>query len=135
MSLLSVLGAGLFAAGCGAGWWLCRDREARRAERLGAELDEARREYAGYRQQVEKHFAQTSDLFRDLTHQYTALYAHLAEGTRDLCSSQVPALGRGLDLPALERDPRPSQRVELPGEPEAPESSGASGGNIGVEER
>jgi hypothetical protein len=135
MSVLSVLGAGLFAAGFGAGWWLCRDREARRAERLGAELEEARREYAGYRQQVEKHFAQTSDLFRDLTHQYTALYAHLAEGTRDLCSSQVPALGRGFDLPALERGPRPSQHAGQPGEPEPSESLEAAGGNVSVEER
>ncbi len=101
MSLLSAVGAALFAAGVGAGWWACRDRDARaRAESLAQELEAALREHETYREHVEKHFGQTSDLFRDLTRQYAAVYAHLAEGARDLCQAQ-PALGRGLDFPGL----------------------------------
>ena len=50
---------------------------------------------------MEKHFERTSELFRDLTEQYTALYAHLAEGARELCAEGGPALGRGLNDPLL----------------------------------
>ena len=68
-----------------------------------------------------KHFSGTSDLFRDLTHQYTTLYAHLAEGARELCPDQVPSLGHGMGEPplvaALTREPRapgPAEHEELP---------------------
>ena len=64
MSWLSAVGAALFAAGAIAGWWLCRDRAARsRAEQLERELEEAERGHLAYREQVEKHFTQTSELF------------------------------------------------------------------------
>ncbi len=102
MSLLSAVGAVLFAAGAAGGWWLCRDREARaRAEWLERELEDEQLRHQAYQQEVEKHFGQTSDLFRDLTQQYTALYGHLAEGARELCSTQMPALARGQDFPIL----------------------------------
>ncbi len=102
MSLLSAVGAVLFAAGAAAGWWLCRDREARgRAEWLERELEDEQLRHQAYQQEVEKHFAQTSDLFRGLTQQYTTLYGHLAEGARELCSEHIPALASGQDFPAL----------------------------------
>ena len=72
-----------------------------RAEQLGIELDEASEEIEAQRVEVAKHFEETSDLFRDLTEQYTRLYAHLAEGAREFCPEEVPALGRGLDGPLL----------------------------------
>ena len=52
-----------------------------------------------------KERAQTSDRFQDLTQQYTALYGHLAEGARELCSTQVPALASGHDFPTLAASP------------------------------
>ena len=121
MSLLSVVGAVLFAAGAAAGWWLCRDREARgRAEWLERELEDEQLRHEAYQQEVEKHFAQTSDLFRDLTQQYTALYGHLAEGARELCSTQVPALASGHDFPALAGPPNASAaRTREPRTPQA----------------
>ena len=117
MSWLSAVGAALFAAGAIAGWWLCRDRDARsRAEQLERELEEAERGHLAYREQVEKHFSQTSELFRDLTHQYRAVVAHLAEGARDLCASEVPALGAGLDFAVLVQPSPPSSVEAQPAE-------------------
>ena len=69
---------------------------------LERDLETARSEFHGYRDRVEKHFGQTSDLFRDLTARYTALYTHLAEGARDLCPERVPELGRGFEGALLE---------------------------------
>jgi len=73
-----------------------------RVERLVREIDEAREELETQRAEVAKHFEETSDLFRDLTEQYTRLYAHLSEGAREFCTAEVPALGRGLGGPLLE---------------------------------
>ncbi len=97
----------LFGLGLGCGLWLRGrgDRKLReRAATLEAELASAASALSSYRGEVEKHFGQTSDLFRDLTRQYTTLYAHLAEGARDLCVEQVPELGRGLAAPLLGAD-------------------------------
>ena len=68
-----------------------------REEQLGIELDEAREELEAQRAEIAKHFEETSDLFRDLTEQYTRLYAHLSEGAREFCPEEVTALGRGFD--------------------------------------
>ncbi len=72
-----------------------------RAERLAVELDETRQELETRRAEVARHFEETSGLFRDLTEQYTRLYAHLSEGAREFCPEEVPVLGRGLDGPLL----------------------------------
>jgi hypothetical protein len=72
-----------------------------RAEQLGIELDEAREELEAQRAEVAKHFEETSGLFRDLTEQYTRLYAHLSEGAREFCPEEVSALGGGFDGPLL----------------------------------
>ena len=72
-----------------------------RADQLALELDETREELETHREQVSKHFEETSNLFRDLTEQYTRLYSHLAEGSREFCADEVSALGRGLDAPPL----------------------------------
>ncbi|MGI9591282.1 MAG: ZapG family protein [Myxococcota bacterium] len=72
-----------------------------RAESLATELEETQLELEGHREEVAKHFSQTSDLFRDLTEQYSRLYAHLATGARDFCPDEVPSLGHGLDTPPL----------------------------------
>ena len=78
------------------------DRE--RADQLASELEETREELDAHREEVAKHFQETSQLFRNLTEQYTRLYAHLAEGARDFCTDDVPALARGFDGPLLGRN-------------------------------
>jgi len=99
-----VLGLALFVLGVVVGLLAARGGEGARAQarRLEEELAEARERLAGYEDQVAKHFAQTSELFEDLTRQYTAVWDHLAEGSRELCAERVPALGRGFaDVPRL----------------------------------
>jgi uncharacterized membrane-anchored protein YhcB (DUF1043 family) len=75
-----------------------------RAEQLSSELEETREELDAHREEVAKHFQETSQLFRGLTEQYTRLYAHLAEGSRDFCTDDAPALARGFDGPLLGRN-------------------------------
>ena len=111
-----------------------------RAESLATELEETQLELEGHREEVAKHFSQTSDLFRDLTEQYSRLYAHLATGARDFCPDEVPSLGHGLDTPPLvdeavqarygedaaERSPEdePERPAEAEAAPEAPAATG-----------
>jgi uncharacterized membrane-anchored protein YhcB (DUF1043 family) len=90
-----------------------------RAEQLARELDEALERIETQRTQVAKHFEETSDLFRDLTEQYTRLYAHLAEGAREFSTEEVPALGRGFGSPLLEGSADPEPAEEPPAD-EAP---------------
>ena len=110
---------GTFLIGLGTGVFLRRGgvRSARaEAERLGRDLGTVRTQLAGaedalrgarqaleeQRAAVSKHFERTSDLFRELTRQYTALYSHLAEGARDLCPDQRIPLGVGFSEPLIE---------------------------------
>jgi len=111
MTIEILIGVGLFGLGVGLGLWLRRgDRAAhQRVEELELELLRARGRLEEHRDQVVKHFEQTSDLFRDLTEDYTALYAHLAQGARDLCPDQVPGIGRGFAGPLLEGPPDPGE--------------------------
>jgi uncharacterized membrane-anchored protein YhcB (DUF1043 family) len=97
-------GAGLFAAGLLTGAWLRRSRDADRRHALRCEqaLADARAENERYRAQVSEHFARSSDLFRDLTNQYTSLYKHLAEGARDLGRPDLPAFEGPPEAPRLE---------------------------------
>lgn len=130
-----------FAAGLALGAWGVASAQRRsmraareRADRMAAELEEARAAFEAHRQEVTKHFEQTSNLFRDLTEQYTRLYAHLAEGAREFCADAVPALGRGLDAPLLGSSGSPPPEAE-PSEREVgaepTESRGRSSADVG----
>ncbi len=119
-----VLGLALFVLGVVVGLLAARGGEGARAQarRLEEELAEARERLASYEDQVAKHFAQTSELFGDLTRQYTAVWDHLAEGSRELCAERVPALGRGFaDGPRLltQTSEAESSVTDTPGEREA----------------
>jgi uncharacterized membrane-anchored protein YhcB (DUF1043 family) len=113
---------GTFLIGLGSGVFLRRGgiRSARaEAARLGEDLGATRAQLGAVedslrlaqraletqRAAVAKHFERTSDLFRDLTSQYTALYAHLAEGARELCPDQHIPLGTGFAEPLLGAGP------------------------------
>jgi uncharacterized membrane-anchored protein YhcB (DUF1043 family) len=97
-----------FAGGAAVGallvGWLGR-RGARlaeeRAAQLERELEETRGEVDAQGERIARHFARTSDLFRELTERYTQLYAHLAEGARHFCTDELPAIARGLEGPLL----------------------------------
>ncbi len=121
------LAAGLvtFAAGLAAGAWLSRaDRgAAERVVELEAQVERLGERLQAEREAVAKHFDRTSDLFLDLTRDYTALYAHLAEGARDLCPDRTPEIGRGPgELPGLAAGPSPpAGSTPARMTPEAPE--------------
>ena len=72
-----------------------------RAEQLALEVEETRMELESNRDDVSRHFEQTSELFRDLTQQYSRLYSHLAEGAREFSSGGISELGRGFENPLL----------------------------------
>jgi hypothetical protein len=119
------LGIGLLALGILIGRWIRHRSSPLRAriEELDQLLSEERERRTAYEAAVGKHFEQTSDLFRDLTQQYTVLYAHLAEGSRELCGDRPVALGRGFDLPGL--SPGDAPPPEAASAPEsAPEEAG-----------
>ena len=116
----------LFLAGLFLGLALARGGQGARARArwLEGELRQAQEDLAGYQDQVAKHFVQTSDLFGDLTRQYTAVWDHLAEGARSLCAEGAPAIGRGFtDAPVLlTKTPGLSDEpiaTEPPAEPES----------------
>ena len=83
------------------------------AVRLERELSEARADLERYRERVSQHFEKSSDLFRDLTTQYTSLYRHLAEGARDLARPGIPAFEPLPEAPRLEAN-RPAEAPAAP---------------------
>ena len=130
------IGVAAFVIGLGAGLALRRPDRRMKAqiEALRGELQDKQREYDQHRARVDKHFERTSDLFRNLTEQYTELYGHLAEGARELCSEGGPALGRGLNDPLLaatlgagEEPPLETDEDELAPAPDAEPEGGEPG--------
>ena len=61
----------------------------RQADEIKAELDHAKRQLSDYRSSVNSHFAKTSELVNDLTHNYVKVYQHLAEGAQTLGDSRA----------------------------------------------
>ena len=60
----------------------------KQSDGLRTELDSARQELSDYRASVNSHFAKTSELVNDLTHNYVRVYQHLAEGAQTLGDSR-----------------------------------------------
>lgn len=119
------IGAGLFVAGIALGALASGAGRARaRLLALERELASEREQRAAYEDAVAKHFGRTSDLFRDLTRQYTSLYAHLAEGARDLCAERLP-LGRGFEATPLQAGAGPADGAsDAPAEAPPPDPDG-----------
>ena len=68
---------------------LGKERELAQAsvEAAKDEIKRTREQVDRYRGEVVEHFTGTSQLLRDLTHQYRAVYDHLATGASSLCPS------------------------------------------------
>lgn len=99
-----------------------------RAAELEIELAKLRSELEARGAQVSSHFVRTSDLFRDLTERYVQLYAHLADGARQFCPGETPAIARGLEamLPAGERGSAGAgAEADEPRRPEPPQRGSA----------
>jgi hypothetical protein len=121
ISMAALVGGGLLVFAVGflvGGWWRRgRDEDRRMAVRLERELSEARTDLERYRERVSQHFEKSSDLFRDLTSQYSSLYKHLAEGARDLARPGIPAFEPLPEAPRLESPPPASASGSVPGAP------------------
>ncbi|HBZ70464.1 MAG TPA: hypothetical protein DEP35_12340 [Deltaproteobacteria bacterium] len=105
---------------------------AKRCRELEAELEASQAAFGKYRSEVGAHFGQTSELLRAMTHQYRAVYEHLAEGARTLCPDQVTSLGAGLDRALLpeeaQRTGEPTTRPTLAPREEGPNGPAPSTG-------
>ena len=81
-----------------------------RLEGAAEELKRSEQQLVDYRNQVVAHFSGTGEKLRDLTHQYRAVWDHLAEGARTLCPEGSLRLPAGLEaLP-----PGPAARESAP---------------------
>jgi uncharacterized membrane-anchored protein YhcB (DUF1043 family) len=89
----------------------CEEARAARAE-----LASAREVQEQYRLDVVEHFSGTSDLLRDMTVQYRAVYDHLTQGASALCPEGFVGLTEGLAVPQLEStgelEPEQAQAAE-----------------------
>jgi uncharacterized membrane-anchored protein YhcB (DUF1043 family) len=79
-----------------------------RERKLQETLEAERNAHNAYREQVNTHFAKTSELFQDMTDNYRAVYHHLAQGAHELCESgqETPQL----DLPEAKLVESPSSQ-------------------------
>lgn len=80
-----------------------KERESAQAELVAGreELARTREGFERYRGRVGEHFAGTSDLLRELTLQYRAVYDHLAQGAGALCPEALEQISQGLDREAI----------------------------------
>jgi len=92
------IGASMLFAGLYVGYlFRGRDAQAREAQ-LQSEIGGVRDSFDEHKRRVTKHFERSSDLFRDLTRHYAALYTHLSQGARDFCKGTSPSLGVELQM-------------------------------------
>ena len=75
--------------GCIAAWLIIsRDN---RTQQLEVELNELKGHFTDYRDQVTRHFMQTSSLVQTMTDSYRDVYEHLASGAKRLCDADEGA--------------------------------------------
>ena len=95
-------------------------------ETVRADLTTAREEHEAYRLDVVEHFSGTSDLLRDLTVQYRAVYEHLTLGASTLCPEGFVGLTEGLTMPELPEPQREVHEVrDAAAEPAGEEANGS----------
>ena len=57
-----------------------------RRQNQGQNVTQLRKEMEDYRAEVNQHFAQTADLFKESSEKYRDLYEHLSGGAQKLCN-------------------------------------------------
>jgi len=60
-----------------------------RTRKLQRELHQLTEHFTDYRDQVSQHFMHTSDLVKEMTRSYRAVYEHLATGAYHLCTDET----------------------------------------------
>ncbi|MFC6669475.1 YhcB family protein [Marinobacterium aestuariivivens] len=87
---------------------------------LQRQLDEAREELGGYKQEVTEHFEKTAELVNQLTQSYRDVHQHLAQGAQTLGASEAARLAlKDVMQPRLEETEEESPREAAEGRDEA----------------
>ncbi|GEM_PF-4013731 len=117
LNLLWMLAASLggLLAGIGVGFYLGRGSgpDARRLRDLARTLDSTEKDYAAFRQQVQRHFARTAELAADAAAGQRSLHEHLARGAHALAGQVL--------------EPAAAPAVAFPTRPQAPPATAARG--------
>ena len=66
-----------------------------RTHKLQGELNQLNERFTDYRDQVSQHFMHTSDLVKEMTRSYRAVYEHLATGAYHLCADEAESTTLG----------------------------------------
>ena len=66
-----------------------------RTHKLQRELNQLNERFTDYRDQVSQHFMHTSDLVKEMTRSYRAVYEHLATGAYHLCADEPESTALG----------------------------------------
>ena len=66
-----------------------------RTHKLQRELNQLNERFTDYRDQVSQHFMHTSDLVKEMTRSYRAVYEHLATGAYHLCADETESTTLG----------------------------------------
>jgi uncharacterized membrane-anchored protein YhcB (DUF1043 family) len=90
--------------GFAAGFFVSRliDENKKKCEKLENQLNDAKSEMTSYKQNVTDHFVKTSNLINNMTDSYRAIYDHMSDGAKSLCSESMidsPAAQYQLDIP------------------------------------
>jgi len=119
------IGLIVFAFGLGAGSLMTYFLGGRRRElRAKAnELQEVRSAYAGYREDVDRHFHKTGELFQQMADQYRSVYEHLAQGANTLGESRWQPAMLDLDLAGDPAETAPETAQTIPEELHGSEQS------------
>lgn len=84
------------------GWFISYVmRGSNSAAKLQAELDELQEVHAKYKEDVDRHFVQTSNLVNNLTQSYKEVHAHLSQGAQTLCSDDLAQMIRSSTTPLI----------------------------------
>ena len=78
--------------------------DAARAKEIGQDFDE-------YKEKVDEHFSQTSEMFKDVTTQYKKLYDHMSVGAVDLCNADISSMPR-LEMQDAGEKPETDEKPE-----------------------
>ena len=87
--VLSVLVAGLVIGSLVAYWLLKRSGGPE-----SAQTRKVRQEFEDYKEKVDEHFNQTSEMFKDVTTEYKKLYDHMASSAVELCNTDLSIMPR-----------------------------------------
>ena len=76
-----------------------------------AQAKEIRQDFDEYKEKVDEHFSQTSEMFKDVTTQYKKLYDHMSFGAVDLCNADISSMPR-LEMQDAGEKPETDEKPE-----------------------